>query len=234
MPTPPSSPLPLAPRPRALGLQRAIKRGIDIVAGGLMLVPAAPVIALMALALRLESPGPAFFVQERVGRGGRIFRLIKMRTLYLDGFGVDARRELSGDDPRITPIGRWLRRSKLDELPQLWHVLKGEMSLVGPRPVIPIKIEHGGIDATERQSVRPGLTGAAQVCGNTALDWTRRVAIDTWYVRHWTLGLDLRILGLTPWRLREDPKVSGIPGRWAKLQELSALESQLMAAPRKR
>lgn len=162
-----------------------------------LLILGAPLIGLMALAIRLESPGNPFFIQTRVGRHGRAFRLIKMRTLYLESFGIDLNAELSLDSPRITRVGRWLRRSKLDEWPQLLNVLMGHMSMVGPRPYIPEQMALYPAQQQERWGMRPGLSGAVQVSGNTALDWPERFAIDRWYIQHWSWGLDLRILLLT-------------------------------------
>ena len=182
-------------------LAHTLKRPVETLTAAALLVATLPLLAAMALWIRLDSPGHPFFVQTRIGRHGRPFRLIKLRTLYADRFGIDLDAELSLNDARVTRPGRWLRRSKLDELPQLWHVLTGEMALVGPRPDIPEQVARYTPQQRLRLVVRPGLTGAAQVSGNTALSWDQRIAIDRWYIRHWSLALDLRILGATAWAI---------------------------------
>jgi lipopolysaccharide/colanic/teichoic acid biosynthesis glycosyltransferase len=182
-------------------LAHTFKRPVETLTAAALLVATLPLLAAMALWIRLDSPGHPFFVQTRIGRHGRPFRLLKLRTLYVDRFGIDVNAELSLNDPRVTRPGRWLRRSKLDELPQLWHVLTGEMALVGPRPDIPEQVARYTPQQRLRLAVRPGLTGAAQVSGNTALSWDQRILIDRWYIRHWSLALDLRILGATAWAI---------------------------------
>ena len=182
-------------------LALSLKRPFEALAAACLLVPALPLLFVLALWIRLDSPGHPFFVQTRVGRHGRPFRLIKLRTLHADRFGIDLQAELDLSDPRVTRVGRWLRRSKLDELPQLWHVLTGEMSLVGPRPDIPEQVARYSPPQQQRLQVRPGLTGAAQVSGNTALSWAQRIDIDRWYIRHWSPLLDLRILWATVWAI---------------------------------
>jgi lipopolysaccharide/colanic/teichoic acid biosynthesis glycosyltransferase len=177
--------------------QRIIKRLIDVVVAATLLLVVGPFILVLALALRCESPGNPFFRQRRVGRNGGTFWLVKLRTLYQDQFGIDLQSELPLDSPRITSIGRWLRRTKLDELPQLIHVLSGKMSLAGPRPDIPEQVHHYSAEQRQRLRVRPGLTGAAQVCGNTALSWKRRIQIDNWYIDHAPWWIDVAIVLLT-------------------------------------
>jgi Undecaprenyl-phosphate galactose phosphotransferase WbaP len=188
----------------------AIKRAFDLVAGTLLAVGALPVVAAAAVAVRLTSPGPAFHVEPRVGRGRRLFPCYKLRTMYVD---ADARLaaflrdnpgaaeewerywKLRGHDPRVTPVGRWLRRWGLDELPQLLNVLRGEMSLVGPRPYLPRELPLLAGDGM--LDVRPGLTGLWQVSGKNALDYRQRVHLDRWYVNNWSLWLDVIILAKT-------------------------------------
>ena len=154
---------------------------------------------IVALAIRCDSRGPVFFRQERVGKDGRPFRVWKFRTMIVgavqQGLGYNVRQ----GDPRITRVGQVLRNLGLDELPQLLNVLAGEMSLVGPRPTLPYQVAH--YDALERRrlSVRPGITSLAVVSGRNALPWRERIALDLWYIEHWSLGLDLRILARTLW-----------------------------------
>jgi sugar transferase EpsL len=151
-----------------------------------------PLLALVALLVWLSMGVPLFFVQERPGLKGRIFRLLKFRTMRL-GDGPDA--------DRLTRMGRFLRATSLDELPELLNVLKGEMSLVGPRPLLVRYLPRYTPEQHRRHDVRPGLTGWAQVNGRNTLTWEAKFAYDVWYVDHQSFGLDLKILGLTLWRV---------------------------------
>jgi lipopolysaccharide/colanic/teichoic acid biosynthesis glycosyltransferase len=171
---------------------------VDRVAACLLLVLLAPVLALVAIAIRIEDGGPVLFRQSRAGRNGRLFAVLKFRSMVVDadqrGLGLNV---AEGDD-RITRVGRHLRDWSLDELPQLINVARGEMSLVGPRPGL---AEHATrYDAFQRRrlEVRPGLTGWAQVNGRNALSWEERIALDVWYVDHRSPRLDLSILRRTP------------------------------------
>ena len=173
-----------------------MKRALDLVVGSVLLVVAAPVIAVCAIAVTLGSPGPALYAAPRIGRGERPFRQYKLRSMRV---GADAAgfRTATGD-PRITPIGRFLRRTSLDELPQLWNVLRGDMALVGPRPA-PLA-QLGDYTAEQRRiraSVRPGITGLAQVSGRSSLGLEEAVAFDLWYAAHASVRTDLRILART-------------------------------------
>jgi len=183
------------------------KAVLDRVLGTLLLVAASPVIAIGALAVRLTSRGPVFFRQERVGVRGRTFTMIKLRSMYVD---ADARRaeveqldEGSGvlfkirNDPRVTPVGRLLRRYSIDELPQLWNVARGDMSLVGPRPPLPKEVDQYQDQVLRRLHVRPGLTGLWQVSGRSDLSWDESVQLDLRYVDNWSLAMDLLILWKT-------------------------------------
>jgi Undecaprenyl-phosphate glucose phosphotransferase len=199
----PSRAIELQRAPLALS-QRAVKRLMDVVLSGLGLVVLAPVFAIMAIVIRLDSPGPAFFIQRRVGFNGRPFRIYKFRTMTtLDDGPVI--RQASMDDARVTRIGRFLRRSSLDELPQLLNVLRGEMSLIGPRPhAVAHDNAYDKLIASYaiRQKMKPGLTGWAQVNGfrgetNEVHLMKRRVDHDLHYIDRWTLWLDLRILVMT-------------------------------------
>jgi len=150
-----------------------------------------PLMAGVAMALRLEGKGPVLFVQERPGLHGKPFRLFKFRTM-LEAAGADG--QPLPDAERLTALGRFLRRTSLDELPQLWNVLRGELSLVGPRPLLVEYLERYSPEQARRHLVKPGITGWAQVNGRNALSWEEKFALDGWYVDHWSLGLDLRIL----------------------------------------
>lgn len=175
---------------------RITKRSMDLLIGLPGLLMMSPLILLMALLVRLDSPGNPFFTQVRVGRNGRHFTIFKMRTLYLQHFGIFPLEE----EPKaycITRLGKYLRWSKLDELPQLLNVVLGHMSIVGPRPDIPEQVAHYTLSQRRRLLVKPGLTGITQISGNTLLSWPDRILLDTWYIQNWSWRLDLRISMLT-------------------------------------
>jgi lipopolysaccharide/colanic/teichoic acid biosynthesis glycosyltransferase len=173
------------------------KRAFDLVLGGAILAAASPLLALLALAIRLDSPGPALFRQRRLGRDGRPFTIFKFRTMAHGSTHLGSGLETSRDDPRITRLGRVLRNRRLDELPQLLNVLRGEMSLVGPRPLLPEHLPYYSDQDRRRLEVPPGMTGWQQVRGAARHGWRERVALDVWYVDHHGLFLDLWILVLT-------------------------------------
>jgi len=177
----------------------AAKRATDIVVSLVGLLFLAVPFAAIALAIRANSKGPVFFRQERAGRDGRPFRVWKFRTMVVgairQGLGVTVAR----DDERITRVGRFLRNFGLDELPQLVNVLTGDMSLVGPRPTLVYQVEHYDEIQRKRLLMRPGISSLAVVSGRNALTWEKRIALDVWYVDHWSLGLDCRILIKTLW-----------------------------------
>lgn len=168
----------------------AIKRGLDIVAAGIALIVLSPLVAIFALMALIAQGPPAFFKQDRVGRGGKMFALVKLRTMT-------NLRNSSGsllpDDERLTATGRFFRRFRIDELPSFVCVLTGKMSLVGPRPLPPYVLETMA-GSGERHLVRPGFTGLAQVCGNTLLTNEEKLALDLFYVRRWSLAKDMHIL----------------------------------------
>jgi exopolysaccharide biosynthesis polyprenyl glycosylphosphotransferase len=190
------------------GMEATIKRVFDLVIAGILLVIATPIIALIAALVKLSSPGPVLFRQERVGKGGRPIRIYKFRTMHQDAEQIlKSNRELyrqyvesnyklpKGEDPRITVIGRILRELSLDEIPQLINVVKGDMSLVGPRPVLPTEIEQYGDYASLLLSVQPGVTGQWQVSGRSDIaDYARRVRLDMEYIRDQSIARDLQIL----------------------------------------
>ncbi|WP_369258294.1 sugar transferase [Geodermatophilus amargosae] len=191
-------------QPRFEGWRRVVKGGVDRATAALALVFLTPVLLVIALAVRLDSPGPVLYRQERVGVNGRGFTILKFRSM-----AVDADRRLAelldrneGDgllfkmrrDPRVTRVGRWLRRFSLDELPQLLNVLGGSMSLVGPRPPLPAEVERYDSSVSRRLLVRPGLTGLWQISGRSDLSWEEAVRLDLRYVENWSLALDALIL----------------------------------------
>lgn len=169
------------------------KRVFDLIVTVPMLLIAAPVLLLLVLFIRMESAGNAIFTQTRVGWGGRPFTLFKLRTFYSHAHGLQPGEVWPGD-PRVTWVGALLRRTKLDELPQLVNVLLGQMSLVGPRPDVPVQVADYEEPQRERLAVRPGLSGLTQISGNIHLTWRQRIELDRWYVAHRSLGLDLAIL----------------------------------------
>jgi lipopolysaccharide/colanic/teichoic acid biosynthesis glycosyltransferase len=172
-------------------------RAFDAVLGFLGSLLTAPVVALIALAIRLESRGHPIYRQTRVGKDGVAFEIYKLRTMVRGAEFTGAGLAVQEGDDRITRIGAWLRRYSLDELPNLWNVLRGEMAIVGPRPTVPVQVEQYTERQRRRLSVRPGITGWAQINGRASLPWSERIELDLYYVEHRSLSLDLRILART-------------------------------------
>jgi sugar transferase EpsL len=170
-------------------LHRTTKRLIDSSAASFLFIATAPLSALAALAILATMGRPILYRQTRTGIGGRLFTLLKLRTM-LSGHGLS-------DEARLTPVGRFLRATSLDELPQLWNVLRGDMSLVGPRPLLPEYLQRYTPEQARRHDVKPGITGLAQVKGRNALSWEERFALDIWYVDHQSIALDLKLMLLT-------------------------------------
>ncbi len=175
----------------------ARRRVLDVVLAGALLLVTSPLLALAALAIRLESRGPVFYRQLRVGRGGEPFELWKLRTMVPGAEAMGAGIYVVEGDPRITRVGRLLRRFSLDELPNLVNVLRGEMAIVGPRPTVQEQVDRYTDRQRRRLEVKPGITGWAQINGRTSLPWPERIELDVWYVEHRSLRLDLRILART-------------------------------------
>jgi lipopolysaccharide/colanic/teichoic acid biosynthesis glycosyltransferase len=171
-----------------------MKRLLDLVVASLGAALTAPVVGLIALAIRIESPGHPIYRQTRVGRDGALFSIYKLRTMVRGAEFTGAGLSIQEGDDRITRIGKLLRRYSLDELPNLWNVLRGEMSIVGPRPTIPVQVEQYTPHQRRRLEVKPGITGWAQVHGRASLPWSERIELDIWYVDHRSLWLDLKIL----------------------------------------
>jgi exopolysaccharide biosynthesis polyprenyl glycosylphosphotransferase len=188
-------------------LQRAAKRSLDLIGASLALLVSMPLFAAIAIAIKATSPGPVFYRQERVGHHGERFTMLKFRTMVLDAERMlrelRAQNESSGplfkikDDPRVTPLGRWLRRWSIDELPQLLNVLMGSMSLVGPRPSLPSEVALYEDWHYDRLEVRPGMTGLWQVSGRSTLSFDDYVRMDLFYIENWSLMYDLYILAKT-------------------------------------
>jgi lipopolysaccharide/colanic/teichoic acid biosynthesis glycosyltransferase len=174
-----------------------LSRALDVVVAALLLALAAPFLALAAIAIRLESRGPVFYRQLRVGRNGEPFELWKLRTMVPGAEAMGAGIYVIEGDPRITRVGRLLRRFSLDEVPNLVNVLRGEMAIVGPRPTVQEQVERYTDRQRRRLEVKPGITGWAQVNGRTSLPWPERIELDVWYVEHRSMRLDLRILRRT-------------------------------------
>jgi lipopolysaccharide/colanic/teichoic acid biosynthesis glycosyltransferase len=174
-----------------------MNRALDLVIAGVGLAICSPLLAAAALAIRLESKGPAFYRQRRVGRDGEPFELWKLRTMVPGAEAMGAGIYVLEGDPRITRVGRFLRRLSLDELPNLVNVVKGEMAIVGPRPTIQEQVDRYTDRQRRRLEVKPGITGWAQVNGRTSLPWPERIELDIWYVEHRSLRLDVRILART-------------------------------------
>jgi lipopolysaccharide/colanic/teichoic acid biosynthesis glycosyltransferase len=177
--------------------QDIVRRAFDLLVAGLGSLVSAPLVALLALAVRLESPGDPIYTQTRVGRDGRSFEIYKLRTMVAGAEFQGAGLAISAGDSRITRMGRLLRRTSLDELPNLWNVVKGEMSIIGPRPTLKHQVDAYSPRQRGRLAVKPGITGWAQVNGRAALPWPERIELDLWYVEHRSLALDLEILRRT-------------------------------------
>lgn len=180
---------------------KTLKRLFDVLVSSLLLLVLSPLLVLIALVIRLDSPGPALFRQERLGQDQGRFIILKFRTMH-HRTRLDQLREAvveSDVDPRITRVGRFLRKTSLDELPQLINVVKGDMSLVGPRPVLPEQLRAIPDEHMDRFTMKPGITGLAQVRGRRSLNWLEQLRYDSEYCRNWSFLLDLKILGQTVW-----------------------------------
>jgi lipopolysaccharide/colanic/teichoic acid biosynthesis glycosyltransferase len=174
-----------------------IRRTLDIACSSLVLLLSAPLLALAALAIRLESRGPVIYRQRRAGLHGHAFDVLKLRTMVDGAEHIGAGLAINENDPRVTRLGSLLRRTSLDELPNLVNVLRGEMSLIGPRPTLPAQVERYTERQRGRLAVKPGITGWAQVNGRASLPWSERIELDLYYIEHRSLALDLRILWRT-------------------------------------
>jgi exopolysaccharide biosynthesis polyprenyl glycosylphosphotransferase len=195
--------------PEFTGMRRLLKGAVDVTGSAVLLLLLAPAFLLLGLVVRFSSPGPVFFRQVRIGRDGKPFTMYKFRSMYADAedrlaevralndHGSDGVLFKLTDDPRVTPIGRLLRRYSLDEFPQLINVLRGQMSLVGPRPPLPTEVAQYERDVHRRLLVKPGMTGLWQVSGRADLSWEETVRLDLYYVENWSVALDAEILWKT-------------------------------------
>jgi|SRR5690554_6778569 len=188
--------------------QRYIKRMMDLILGFLLLILISPILVLVTLLLAIANNGQPFFVQPRPGKNEKLFKIVKFKTM---NDRKDANGKLLPDADRLTPIGKWVRKTSLDEIPQLINVLKGDMSLVGPRPLLPEYLPLYNDRQRRRHEVRPGITGWAQVNGRNAISWTRKFELDIYYVDHISFALDIKILWMTVMKVvrREGVNQSG-------------------------
>jgi lipopolysaccharide/colanic/teichoic acid biosynthesis glycosyltransferase len=175
-----------------------MNRALDVAIAGVGLVLTSPLLALAALATKLDSRGPVLYRQTRVGKDGVDFEFLKLRTMVVGAESIGAGPAVDQGDPRITRVGRALRRTSIDELPQLWNVLRGDMSVIGPRPTFRYQVEQYDDHQRRRLEVLPGMTGWAQVNGRATLPWAERIELDVWYVDNRSPKLDLAILLRTP------------------------------------
>jgi len=186
---------------------------VDVALSAVGLALASPVLAAAALAIKFEDRGPVLYRQTRVGKDGLDFELLKLRTMTVGAERQGAGYAINVGDPRITRVGRILRRLSLDELPQLWNVLRGDMSIIGPRPTLRYQVEQYTPRQLRRLEVKPGITGWAQVNGRASLPWAERIELDVWYVDHRSPALELRILARTPFALLSGT-YKGATGGW--------------------
>jgi lipopolysaccharide/colanic/teichoic acid biosynthesis glycosyltransferase len=175
-----------------------VSRALDMLVAGAGLVLTSPLLAAAAIATKLESGGPVLYRQTRVGKDGVDFEVLKLRTMVVGAERLGAGFAVDRGDPRITRVGRILRRTSIDELPQLWNILRGEMSVIGPRPTLRYQVEQYDEHQRRRLDIRPGLTGWAQVQGRASLSWADRIELDVWYVENRSPKVDLEILLRTP------------------------------------
>jgi len=176
----------------------AVNRVADLAIAGVGLALTSPVLAAAALAIKLEDGGPVLFRQTRVGKGGKDFELLKLRSMSVGAEHLGAGFAVDRGDSRITRVGRLLRRTSIDELPQLWNVVRGDMSVIGPRPTLRYQVDQYDDRQLHRLDVKPGITGWAQIHGRASLPWADRIELDLWYVRHHDWKTDLLILLRTP------------------------------------
>ena len=192
-----------------------MRRAFDLLGSSLLLLLVSPLLLVAALAIVLEDRGPVLYRQRRVGKEGREFELLKLRTMVVGAEHQGAGLAVDRDDPRITRVGRLLRRLSIDELPQLWNVVRGEMSVIGPRPTLAYQVERYTPRQRRRLEVKPGITGWAQVHGRAALPWEDRIELDVWYVEHRSPLVDLQILARTPLALFHGT-YRGATGGWRR------------------
>jgi lipopolysaccharide/colanic/teichoic acid biosynthesis glycosyltransferase len=200
-----------------------ISRALDLLIAAVGSVLTAPLVGVLVVLIRLESPGSPIYTQTRVGRDGRPFEIYKLRTMVKDAEHQGAGLAIAAGDSRITRVGDVLRRYSLDELPNLWNVLRGDMAIVGPRPTLEGQVRHYSERQRGRLTVRPGITGWAQINGRATLPWPERIELDLWYVEHRSLALDLRIMGRTFHRVLTGHGIyKGAEGGWRTPEDTPA------------
>jgi lipopolysaccharide/colanic/teichoic acid biosynthesis glycosyltransferase len=192
-----------------------VNRLLDAALGGIGLAIASPALAIAAVATKLDDGGPVLYRQRRVGLHGKEFELVKLRTMTVGAERQGAGYAVNEGDPRITRVGRFLRRLSVDEIPQLWNVVRGDMSLIGPRPTLAYQVEKYTPRQRRRLDVKPGITGWAQIHGRARLPWDERIELDVWYVEHRSPWLDVKILARTPAALFAGT-YKGETGGWQK------------------
>ena len=208
-----------------------MNRALDVAIAGAGLAVGSPLLALAALAIKLEDGGPVFYRQTRVGKGGVDFELLKLRTMIVGAESRGAGFAVDRGDPRITRVGRVLRRLSLDEVPQLWNVVRGDMSVIGPRPTLRYQVERYDERQRRRLEVKPGITGWAQIHGRARLPWAERIELDVWYVEHRSPKTDLLILLRTP-RALFGGTYKGATGGWKDLSAQAAESASADSAAR--
>jgi len=176
-----------------------VKRILDLLLGIIGLILTSPLWLYIIIRIKSEDHGPVFFIQERVGKDGKLFRMYKFRSMVMGAEQKGAGVFVSAEDKRITKIGRFIRKTSIDELPQLINVLKGEMSIVGPRPTLEYQVKRYNERQRRRLSVKPGITGWAQINGRNTMTWPEKIELDLWYIDHWSIGLDFKIIGKSIW-----------------------------------
>ena len=192
-----------------------MNRAADVAVAGVALALTSPLLAVAALAKKLEDRGPVLYRQTRVGKDGDDFEVLKLRTMVVGAEKLGAGLAINEGDDRITRVGRVLRKLSLDELPQLWNVVRGDMSVIGPRPTLRYQVERYDAHQRRRLEVKPGITGWAQIHGRATLSWPQRIELDVWYVDHRSTLLDLRILARTPLSLFRGT-YKGATGGWTQ------------------
>lgn len=178
----------------SLLIQKILKRAFDFTMALICLIIIAPLFVIVALLIKWDSPGPVFYVQERVGKDGKTFKMFKFRTMMVGAQNMGLGLEVAQDDPRITRMGRALRQWTLDELPQIINVLKGDMSIVGPRPALPHQVARYTSHQRHRLQMKPGMANLPFINGRNTLPWAQRIELDIWHVDNWSLRLDFYIL----------------------------------------
>ena len=218
-------------------MRRGLPRAADVAIAATGLVLASPLLLAAALAIKLDSRGPVLYRQPRVGRGGAVFELLKLRTMHRGSDPKGVGTAVTAGDPRVTRVGRVIRRFSLDELPNLVNVLRGEMAIVGPRATLPAQAELYGDRQRRRLELKPGVTGWAQIQGRAGIPWEERIELDVWYVEHRSLRLDLEILAKTPavllrgqGRAATDPYAGSAPD--SPLRRAAEAEAEAEAEPK--